>query len=332
MNIILLLLHPLSSILKQKPFFMKRTFLDYFFITLKGLAMGAADVVPGVSGGTIAFISGIYEELVDSISKVNLQAFKLLFTKGLVAFWKHINGNFFVALFAGIGISILSLAKGMKWLLENHPIMVWSFFFGLMIASVFFLTKEIKRWNLAAVLTMIVGGIVAYIITVVPPLVNGSNQSIIFIFFCGALAICAMILPGISGAFVLVLLGAYHTVLDALSSWNLKVIGVFAIGAITGILSFSKALKWLFAKFRNLTFAGLTGFIIGSLNKVWPWKETLETDPTNGSVIWEKSISPWAFKTITNTNPQILTAILLAIIGFCVIYSIEKLGAKRTQN
>ena len=308
MNIILLLLHPLSSILKQKPFFMKRTFLDYFFITLKGLAMGAADVVPGVSGGTIAFISGIYEELVDSISKVNLQAFKLLFTKGLVAFWKHINGNFFVALFAGIGISILSLAKGMKWLLENHPIMVWSFFFGLMIASVFFLTKEIKRWNLAAVL------------------------SIIFIFFCGALAICAMILPGISGAFVLVLLGAYHTVLDALSSWNFKVIGVFAIGAITGILSFSKALKWLFAKFRNLTFAGLTGFIIGSLNKVWPWKETLETDPTNGSVIWEKSISPWAFKTITNTNPQILTAILLAIIGFCVIYSIEKLGAKRTQN
>ena len=201
-----------------------------------------------------------------------------------------------------------------------------------MIASVFFLTKEIKRWNLAAVLTMIVGGIVAYIITVIPPLVNGSNQSIIFIFFCGALAICAMILPGISGAFVLVLLGAYHTVLDALSSWNFKVIGVFAIGAVTGILSFSKALKWLFAKFRNLTFAGLTGFIIGSLNKVWPWKETIETDPTNGSVIWEKSISPWAFKTITNTNPQILTAILLAIIGFCVIYSIEKLGAKRTQN
>ena len=133
-----------------------------------------------------------------------------------------------------------------------------------------------------------------------------------------------MILPGISGAFVLVLLGAYHTVLDALSSWNFKVIGVFAIGAITGILSFSKALKWLFAKFRNLTFAGLTGFIIGSLNKVWPWKETLETDPTNGSVIWEKSISPCQFAEITHTNPQILAAIGLAIAGFLVIYLIEK--------
>ena len=166
--------------------------------------MGAADVVPGVSGGTIAFISGIYEELVGSISKINLQAFKLLFSEGIVAFWKHINGNFFVALLAGIGVSILSLAKGMKWLLENEPIMIWAFFFGLMIASVLFLIKEIKRWNLATILVMLISGGVAYFITIIPPLVNGGNQNLIFIFFCGALAICAMILPGISGAFILV--------------------------------------------------------------------------------------------------------------------------------
>jgi len=303
---------------------MKKSFLDYTIISLKGIAMGAADVVPGVSGGTIAFISGIYEELVDSISRINLKAFKMLFSEGIVAFWRYINGNFFVALLLGVGISILSLAKLIKWQLEHYPIMVWSFFFGLMIASVFFLIKEIQRWNLAAIITMLIAGAVAYTITVIPPLVSSGDQSLIFLFLCGALAICAMILPGISGAFILVLLGAYHTILDALSSWKLKVIFTFALGAITGILTFSRALKWLFATYRNLTFAGLTGFIIGSLNKVWPWKQTLRVDPSNGSVIWEKSISPCQFEEITNTNPQILTSIGLAIAGFLVIYGIEK--------
>ena len=286
--------------------------------------MGAADVVPGVSGGTIAFISGIYEELINSISKINLQAIKILTQEGILAFWKHINGSFFVALLSGIGISILSLAKIMKWLLENEPVMVWSFFFGLMVASVLFLMKEIERWNFSSIMVMLLAGAIAYIITVIPPLVNGSNENVFFIFLCGALAICAMILPGISGAFILVLLGAYHTVLDALSSWNFKIILIFGMGALTGILSFSKALKWLFAKYRNLTFAGLTGFIIGSLNKVWPWKEALQTDPLNGSVIHEKSVLPSTFEMITHTDAQVVTALLLAIVGFFVIYSIEK--------
>lgn len=286
--------------------------------------MGAADVVPGVSGGTIAFISGIYEELINSISKINLQAIKILTQEGILAFWKHINGSFFVALLSGIGISILSLAKIMKWLLENEPVMVWSFFFGLMVASVLFLMKEIERWNFGSIMVMLLAGAIAYIITVIPPLVNGSNENVFFIFLCGALAICAMILPGISGAFILVLLGAYHTVLDALSSWNFKIILIFGMGALTGILSFSKALKWLFAKYRNLTFAGLTGFIIGSLNKVWPWKETLQTDPLNGSVIHEKSVLPSTFEMITHNDAQVVTALLLAIVGFFVIYGIEK--------
>ena len=286
--------------------------------------MGAADVVPGVSGGTIAFISGIYEELINSISKINLQAIKILTQEGILAFWKHINGSFFVALLSGIGISILSLAKIMKWLLENEPVMVWSFFFGLMVASVLFLMKEIERWNFSSIMVMLLAGAIAYIITVIPPLVNGSNENVFFIFLCGALAICAMILPGISGAFILVFLGAYHTVLDALSSWNFKIILIFGMGALTGILSFSKALKWLFAKYRNLTFAGLTGFIIGSLNKVWPWKEALQTDPLNGSVIHEKSVLPSTFEMITHTDAQVVTALLLAIVGFFVIYGIEK--------
>ena len=182
---------------------MKRTLKDYLFITLRGVAMGAADVVPGVSGGTIAFISGIYQELIDSINKINFTAVKILRKEGIKSAWKYINGNFFVALFLGIGISILSLAKGIKYLLETHPIAVWSFFFGLMMASVLFLWKNIKKWDTPAVLAIVIAAFTAYYITVIPPLVN--NNGYIFLFFAGALAICAMILPGISGAFILVL-------------------------------------------------------------------------------------------------------------------------------
>lgn len=312
---------------------MRRNLLDYILISLKGIAMGAADVVPGVSGGTIAFISGIYEELIDSINRINLGAIKVLKSEGVLPFWKYINGNFFLALLLGIGISILSLAKGVKWLLENQPIGVWSFFFGLMIASVIFLARDVQKWNLGTILALVFSGIVAYLITVVPPL--GSNSGLIFIFFSGALAICAMILPGISGAFILVLLGSYHTVLGALDNWNITLILVFLLGAVTGILSFSKALKWLFSNYRNTTIAGLTGFIIGSLNKVWPWKEVLRygTDSHGNEIpVWEKSVLPATFESINNTNPQVLIAILLALVGFFLLYGLEKWAGKLKVN
>ncbi|GIZ15382.1 DUF368 domain-containing protein [Capnocytophaga catalasegens] len=308
---------------------MKRKKIDYFFITLKGIAMGAADVVPGVSGGTIAFIAGIYEELISSINNINLKAFKILKNDGFNTFWKHINGNFFLALLSGIFISILSLAKGVKWLLENEPIGVWSFFFGLMIASIFFLAKDIQKWGFVTILAMLFSGIIAYIITIIPPL--ASHSGLVYIFFSGALAICAMILPGISGAFILVLLGAYHTILVALDNWNLSIIGVFALGAIFGILSFSKALKWLFTHYRNTTIAGLTGFIIGSLNKVWPWKEVLRygTDSHGNQVaIWEKSILPTTY----DGNPQIIMAISLAFVGFSLLYGLEKWASSLKKN
>lgn len=324
----LVILHTFASE-KHKKVKMRRNFLDYALISLKGMAMGAADVVPGVSGGTIAFISGIYEELIDSINKINLGALKVLKNEGIAPFWKHINGNFFLALLSGVGISILSLAKGVKWLLDNEPIGVWSFFFGLMIASVLFLAKDIQKWNLGTILAMILSGIVAYLITVVPPL--GSNSGLVYIFFSGALAICAMILPGISGAFILVLLGSYHTVLGALDRWDLKIIAVFIIGAVVGILSFSKALKWLFSHYRNTTIAGLTGFIIGSLNKVWPWKEVLrwgEDSHGNQIPVWEKSVFPSTFENITGNDPQILTAIALAIGGFLLLYGLEMWAGK----
>lgn len=304
---------------------MERTLKDYIFITLRGMAMGAADVVPGVSGGTIAFISGIYQELIDSINKINLKALQILKMEGIKSAWKYVNGNFFVALLLGIGVSILSLAKGIKYLLVAQPIGVWAFFFGLMVSSIFFLWKDIKKWDFPAVVVFLLAIFVAYGITVVPPL--ASNDNLFFLFLAGALAICAMILPGISGAFILVLLGAYHTVLNAIDTFDVKAITILGLGAMIGILTFSKALKWLFENKKNTTMAGLTGFIIGSLNKVWPWKQVLDKEiDAHGKeiILLEKSILPTSFE----GDPQILMAVVLAIAGFLLIFGIEKWASK----
>jgi putative membrane protein len=302
-----------------------RNFLQYFFITLKGLAMGAADVVPGVSGGTIAFISGIYEELITSINNINLSLFKTLKKNGFQAFWKQLNGNFLVALFTGIFISVFSLAKGISWLLVNQPILLWSFFFGLVVASIFFVGKSLERWNMVAVVMFVLGAAIAYYITTLPPAEN--TESLPFLFFSGALAICAMILPGISGAFILVLLGSYKVILDAVHEKDFKIVATVGLGAIFGILSFAKLLKWMFSHYKDLTLAVLTGFILGSLNKIWPWKKVLETKIFDDKVIiiQDQSISPFAF----DGDNQLLFAIILALIGFSLIFILEKLASKK---
>ncbi|MHB0754173.1 polyprenyl-phosphate transporter [Polaribacter sp. M15] len=306
---------------------MSRTIKDYIVVGLKGMAMGAADVVPGVSGGTIAFISGIYEELLGSISNVKIGLFKTLKSKGFKEAWKELNGNFLLALFIGIFISIVSLAKLIKYLLENEPILLWSFFFGLVLASIIYIAKQISKWNLISVLALIIGAFLAYYITTLNPLVS-ENSSSLYIFFAGAIAICAMILPGISGSFILVLLGAYKPVLDAVNDRDFKTILVFMIGAIIGLLSFSKVLKWLFANYKNYTLAALTGFIIGSLNKIWPWKETLtwRTNSHGDKVPFnQQSISPFSF----DGDAQLTFAIILAIIGFSLILLMERLAVKK---
>ena len=289
----------------------ERSILQYFFITLKGLAMGAADVVPGVSGGTIAFISGIYEELIETINNVNFSLFKTLKEEGLKVMWTKLNGNFLVALFLGIGISVLSLAKGISWLLENHPVLVWSFFFGLVVASIIIIAKSIEKWNAAAIIGLILGAVLAYYITTLP--VSDNSASLPFLFLSGALAICAMILPGISGAFILVLLGSYKTILDAVHSYDIKTIAIVGAGAIFGLLSFARLLKWMFHHQKNLTLAVLTGFILGSLAKIWPWKTVLETN-----------VSPFSF----NGDNQLLAAVLLAVLGFSLIFILEKVASK----
>ena len=299
--------------------------IDYIVIALKGMAMGAADVVPGVSGGTIAFISGIYEELITSINHINFGLLKTVRAEGLKASWLKLNGNFLLALFTGIFISLFSLATLVSWLLENHPILVWSFFFGLVAASIFFVGKEIKKWTLSVIIIFLLGAAVAYFVTTLPPSEN--IDSMPYLFLSGALAVCAMILPGISGAFILVLLGSYKTILDAVHERNVVTVITVALGAIFGLLSFARLLKWMFDHYRNMTLALLTGFILGSLNKIWPWKQTLETKTIGEKVIVVREANVWP--TAFDGDPQLIWALILAVIGFSLIFILERTASKK---
>lgn len=305
---------------------MNRTAKDYLVLVVKGMGMGAADVVPGVSGGTIAFITGIYEELINSIKSINLKALKLLFSLKLVEFWKTINGTFLLCVLLGIGISVFSLAKGLQYLLENHPVLVWSFFFGLIVASAIYVAKSIKNWNPSTIIAGIAGIIVAYFITVITP--AEANTSTWFIFISGAIAICAMILPGISGSFILVLLGMYKFILDAVGDLQIAVILTFMLGAAIGIIAFSNVLSWLLKKFHNQTIAVLAGFMVGSLNKVWPWKQVTETFiDRHGEIkpLVEVNILPGTYEQISGDSASLMGAVLLAIVGFVLIFIIEGL-------
>ena len=301
---------------------MPRRLLDYIVIFSKGIAMGAADAVPGVSGGTIAFISGIYEELITTISNVNPSLFKILFKNGIGSFWKALNGNFLLALVFGMTVSFVSFMRLAKYLLENHPVLIWSFFFGLIVASIYFVGKQIKDWNFYTITAISVGTAIAFYVSKLPSL--AAIDSAWFLFFAGAIAICAMILPGISGSFILIILGAYKTLSDALHDFKIKEILIFIIGAGIGLLSFSHVLKWLFKHYRNVTLALLTGFIFGSLNKVWPWKKTLTWHTSSKGVktpLFQESISPYSFE----GDNQLLYAILLMLVGFLTIFILEKL-------
>ncbi|MFA5587739.1 MAG: DUF368 domain-containing protein [Mariniphaga sp.] len=309
---------------------MSRKTKSYLLLTLKGMGMGAADVVPGVSGGTIAFIAGIYEELVNSIKSINLNALKLFFSGKFAAFWKAINGNFLLAVVLGIGISIFSLAKGLEYLLHHYPILVWSFFFGLILASAIYVGGSIKKWKAGTIIAGIAGVVVAYFITAISP--AEANITWFFIFISGSIAICAMILPGISGSFILVLLGMYEFILGAVSDLNIPVLLVFIAGALIGIIAFSNLLSWLIKNYHNLTIATLTGFMIGSLNKVWPWKEVTETFIDRHNVVrplTERNILPATYENLTGNQAWLTGALLLAIVGFGLIFAIESLTKKR---
>ncbi|WP_423127315.1 DUF368 domain-containing protein [Gaoshiqia sp. Z1-71] len=308
---------------------MNRTIQDYLLIMLKGIGMGAADVVPGVSGGTIAFITGIYHELIDSIKSINFPALKLLLSGRFKDFWEAVNARFLLSLILGIGISIVSLAKGLKYLLDHHPILVWSFFFGLIVASAIYVAKDIKKWSTGTFISLITGAVIAWFITIITP--AEANTSYLFIFLSGSIAICAMILPGISGSFILVLLGMYRFILGAVSDFNIPVIAVFLLGAAIGIIAFSNVLSWLLKKYYHLTISLLAGFMIGSLNKVWPWKQVVETFIDRHGIekpLIEQNVLPTNYLELTGQSPQLVYALLLAAGGFALIFVVEGLSKK----
>ena len=310
-----------------------RQIKDYLLLSLKGMAMGAADVVPGVSGGTIAFITGIYEELLDSIKSVDKEALTLLLKFDLKGFWTKINGNFLLFLFAGIVISLLSLAKVVSHLLLTYPIQVWSFFFGLIIISAVLVLRQVKAWGAASILAGLIGIGIAYFISVASP--SETPTDLWFVFITGAVAICAMILPGISGAFILLIMGKYEFIVNALSERIYLVVGVFILGCLTGILSFSRVISWVLKKHYNVAVALLAGFMIGSLNKVWPWKEVLSYRiKSSGEKVpaIDQSVLPNTYLEVTGADPLIMQAIVFALIGFLGVFFLELWGRKLQQK
>ncbi len=316
-------------------------------VAIKGACMGAADVIPGVSGGTIAFIMGIYDEFVGSLASINMEAVKLLFSGKFKEFWKHINGSFLLSLVIGIGCSVVLLAGLMQYLLASHPIPTWAFFFGLIVASSLFIIRGIQGWRLREGLLIVLGVILGVIICTLTP--TQTPDALWFIFLSGALAICAMILPGISGSFILLILGKYEFIMGTISSLvsgvniaeNLLVISIFLIGAVIGILAFSKFLHWLLARWQKETMIVLAGFIIGSLVKVWPWSNMEAIVLSQFPDIAEMADAGINITALVEQHTGMIdmqtgSAILFALIGFSLVTGIElagkHLGGKATDT
>lgn len=293
-------------------------------VFLRGMLMGAADIVPGVSGGTMAFITGIYDTLLGSIRAFDWALVRKLLALNIKGAWVHVNGGFLLALLAGIAVSVLSLARLISWVLENHPVPLWSFFFGLILASALVLLQQVDRWNLARVIWLIFGTLLALAIALSPTMHLDMGMS--GVFLAGFLAICAMILPGISGSFILVLLGMYATVLTAIKSFDMAFIMVFAVGAGMGLLCFSRLLHWLLQRFHQSTMALLTGFLFGSLAVVWPWKRVLSwVESSSGDLKPAQQIPvlPSDFVVYSGDQPQVLLCVGLMTIGFVMVWIIH---------
>ena len=297
------------------------TIKNYLTVGIKGACMGAADVIPGVSGGTIAFITGIYDQLVGSIASINAEAFRLLLQGRFKDFWRHINGGFLLSLIAGIGLSVITLAGLMQMLLTTYPIQTWAFFFGLIVASSIFILRGISGWHLREYLMVILGVLLGATVCTLSP--TQTPDGLWFIFLSGAIAICAMIRPGISGSFILLILGKYQYIMGCISDLvsgtdvarNLMVLGVFAVGALVGIIGFSKLLHWLLARWNKEVLIIMAGFIIGSLVKIWPWgnPEAMLQAERDGGLLWG-----WA--------------LLFAIIGFSLVTIIEITGKRLNRK
>lgn len=312
-------------------------------LALKGMAMGMAEVIPGVSGGTIAFITGIYEQLLNSIKAFGPSLFGELKEGGIKAVWEKINGPFLATLLGGMAFGVIIGVFLISYLLKAFPPLIWAFFFGLIIASAIYVGRQIEKWGIGEIVLLILGTVIAFGITMIAP--SSGSESLLFVFFAGAIAISALILPGISGSFILLLMGMYSYIisdtlkpaLKTLAPDKLLIMGVFALGCLTGLMSVSRVLSWTFKHYRRLTLATLTGFMLGSLNKIWPWRNVLEwlRDASGEIVLKDDGITPKKILIEENVWPAaydgdayVIGVVLMMIIGFASVFLLEKWSAK----
>ncbi len=312
---------------------MNRRFLGYLLVYLKGMAMGAADVVPGVSGGTIALIVGVYERLLRALGSCTPDKLLWLLRGRVRETWQAIDGTFLLVLIAGILTSIAAFANLLGYLLEEHAELTWSFFFGLIMVSVYIVAREVHRWRIWTVLLVALGAGFAYTITVAAPMQWSSAP--LFIFLAGAIAICAMILPGISGSFILVLLGLYTTILGAVRTLDLVTLVIFAVGCAVGMLSFARLISWLLEHARNATMAVATGLLIGSLNKVWPWKQTISWRENSKGVLepmHQNNVLPATYESLTGEPSWWVAGVVLMAAAILLVITLEWIGQRVGRN
>ena len=283
-----------------------RNTIGYLRVFFCGILMGIADAIPGISGGTIALLLGIYEELIGSISNFNIYLFQNLKKKGIKYCWNKINGNFLLSLISGVLLSLVSFVKIFSILIQKYPLFIWSFFLGLILATLFVINRNIKKWNIVNFILIFIFAFLTILLSIINPSIS-ENINLFYILICGIIASSAMILPGISGSLILVILGVYTLIINALNNLEYNIILVFLIGCLIGIINFSKIIKWLFHNYRDYTFSIMLGLVIGSIYTVWPWRKSFTDD---------------------KTNEYIFLSVIIAIIGFTVIYTLEKISKK----
>ncbi|EWH08671.1 membrane protein [Catenovulum agarivorans DS-2] len=307
----------------------KRAKKDYALLTFKGMAMGAADVVPGVSGGTIAFISGIYDELIGSIQKIGPHAVKLLFKQGVPAAWHYINGWFLLAVFGGILLSLKTFAALITLALDSQPLLVWGFFSGLIAASIYLLMSRLGSHRWQNYLSLLIGALFVYAISIASPAQLPDDNWVLFLG--GFVAICAMILPGISGSFILLLVGLYPVFLNAINTVDIAALASFGSGCVAGLLVFSRFLSWLLSRFHDITIAMLIGFLIGSLNVTWPWKEVVTTYTNRHGEevpLLQQNVLPSTFSSIADQDSQVFLVAAFALLGLSLVVVLERWASK----
>ena len=283
-----------------------RNTIGHLRVFFCGILMGIADAIPGISGGTVALLLGIYEELIGSISNFNINLFQNLKKKGIKYCWNKINGNFLLSLISGVLLSLVSFVKIFSILIQKYPLFIWSFFLGLILATLFVINRNIKKWDIVNFILIFIFAFLTILLSIINPSIS-ENINLFYILICGIIASSAMILPGISGSLILVILGVYTLIINALNNLEYNIILVFLIGCLIGIINFSKIIKWLFHNYRDYTFSIMLGLVIGSIYTVWPWRKSFTDD---------------------KTNEYIFLSVIITIIGFSVIYTLEKISKK----